>query len=64
MSMHLINQHLIIYLFFSSFHRFFPTFDLVHLTKETNIIRNLLDNNIDLRRLFSDTFISHFTSNH
>jgi hypothetical protein len=47
-----------------SCNRFFPDFDLVHLPTKTSLIRNLLDNNPNLRRLFSDTFISHFTSNH
>jgi hypothetical protein len=50
------------YLFSSN--RYLPDFDLVHLTTETTLIRDLLDTNTDLRRLFSDTFISHFTSNH
>ncbi|CAF1003009.1 unnamed protein product [Adineta ricciae] len=39
----------------------FSEFDLVHLQKEATVIRNLLDNNPNLRQLFSDTFISHYT---
>ncbi|UJR28395.1 hypothetical protein I4U23_009636 [Adineta vaga] len=40
---------------------YFSEYDLVHLQKEAFIIRNLLDNNSNLRQLFSDTFISHYT---
>ncbi|CAF1265314.1 unnamed protein product [Rotaria sp. Silwood1] len=40
---------------------YFPDFDLVHLTTKITIIRDLLDHNTNLRRLFSETFISHFT---
>ena len=43
------------------FNRYFPHFDLVHLTSKQSLIRDLLDKNSNLRRLFSDTFISHFT---
>jgi hypothetical protein len=61
----MIEHHFVISSFFLN--RFFPDFDLVHLSTQTNLIRDLLDNNSNLRRLFSDTFISHFTestSNH
>jgi hypothetical protein len=46
---------------FDLFDRYFPDFDLVHLTTKITLIRDLLDKNSSLRRLFSDAFISHFT---
>ena len=41
--------------------RFFPDFDLVHLANEISLIRTLFDDHSNLRHLFSQTFISHFT---
>ncbi|CAF3175928.1 unnamed protein product [Rotaria socialis] len=42
-------------------HEYFPDFDLVHLANKKTVIRDLLDDNTNLRRLFFETFISHFT---
>jgi hypothetical protein len=42
-------------------HRHLPDFDLAQLTGDRKMVRELLDDRGDLRRRFSDTFISHFT---
>ena len=45
---------------YSSSYRHRPDFDLTPLTSARKIVRELLDDGGDLRRRFSDTFISHF----